>query len=586
MPFAPLYTPPAGLGAIKSMLTKHGYPVKGLNVSAYLARTLGLNSYLSIAQCAWLGEAIYSLCLFPSRKLHAMARKNYSSILDSANVRSLDPRYHDLDNLINDVRHFNKTYLMSFCKKRYDVVGFSLLNNQLLASLYFSRHYKDRYPDTKVVFGGSYCNGDIGVSYLRSFPWLDFVVNGEGEKTIIDLLHAIESGDEPVVPGCASRIGKNVIIGPHRPPILDLDKLPCPDYADYFRDIRACGFTDLPKAIPMETSRGCWWNNCTFCSVASINRRYRRFAPNKIYSNIRTLSRKYRFPTIELVDLVQYRPLKKLLDVLSRHSARHTFTLSLRASTSPQEINALRNVGFSDLYFGIESLSTSLLKKMQKGISAIQNIQSIKYAHMAGIPPHVFLINGYPGETIREYEETILNLKRAWHLLNGFTESSLMLVFSSHLFNQQSKHGITCAWPSPFYQALFPHRYGKMLKHFFWNFESVHKSRGSYRDGLIKRYGNLSSKPFLLYSDANGVMIIDDRRTVPARETKFNGTSRQILLYCKQIQSVDEIQKHLSNNSKSAIKRTLYSLCRRQFLFREGDKYLALAVPQTKPPLK
>ena len=68
----------------------------------------------------------------------------------------------------------------------------------------------------------------VDVPTIRSFPWIDYVVRGEADDTILALLKHLAAGESvDTVPGVTFRRGDEIVRNPNAPPIADLDRLPC-----------------------------------------------------------------------------------------------------------------------------------------------------------------------------------------------------------------------------------------------------------------------------------------------------------------------------------------------------------------------
>src|SRR5262249_19539743 len=93
----------------------------------------------------------------------------------------------------------------------YDLVGFSLMFQQLCSSLSLARRIKARYPDKPIVFGGAACEGDMGREIVRAFREVDYASLGESDLTFVPLVRELLDSPEParaqpVTPGLAYRL--------------------------------------------------------------------------------------------------------------------------------------------------------------------------------------------------------------------------------------------------------------------------------------------------------------------------------------------------------------------------------------------
>ncbi|MCX6690660.1 MAG: hypothetical protein NTW33_01085 [Methanoregula sp.] len=80
---------------------------------------------------------------------------------------------------------------------QYDWVGFSSSFEQHCASLALAKRIKSRFPDVRIIFGGSNCFGAMGDVLCRCFPFIDYVCTGEGDTAVPALVHASLHGATP-----------------------------------------------------------------------------------------------------------------------------------------------------------------------------------------------------------------------------------------------------------------------------------------------------------------------------------------------------------------------------------------------------
>ena len=149
------------------------------------------------------------------------------------------------------------------------IVGCTSTFEQQAASLALLRRVRELDPTVITLLGGANCEGVMGRTAHRSFPWVDYVVAGEADALIADLCRRIlAEGREipagelpPGVYGPAHRDGGRTPLGEApRPVFRDLDSLPVPDFDDYFRGLDGSPFAAAVRpGLPLETSRGCWW---------------------------------------------------------------------------------------------------------------------------------------------------------------------------------------------------------------------------------------------------------------------------------------------------------------------------------------
>jgi radical SAM superfamily enzyme YgiQ (UPF0313 family) len=159
--------------------------------------------------------------------------------------------------------------------------------------------------------------------------------------------------------------------------------------------------------IIIQATYGCSHNNCTFCSMYK-SKKYQVRKIEDIFKEIDTLANMYpdankvfladgdalSLPTGYLVEVLQY--LKSSFLKLGRVSVYATAQNVLEKSD--QELQLLRENYLNLIYYGIETGNDELLKKINKGVTASQIIESLNKASRANIKISATVILGIGGE--------------------------------------------------------------------------------------------------------------------------------------------------------------------------------------------
>jgi len=163
---------------------------------------------------------------------------------------------------------------------RYSAVGFTSTFNQNLASVTLAKWIKEKYPSVKILFGGSNFDSEMGLEYFRAFDWIDYVLQGEAEPVLPQLMQALKNGGE-IPPGVVHRKDGEVVLQDSSAMFEGFEKYGPPDYEDYFEELRSID-PDSPHlenpVILYETARGCWWgekHHCTFCGLNASTMKFR-----------------------------------------------------------------------------------------------------------------------------------------------------------------------------------------------------------------------------------------------------------------------------------------------------------------------
>lgn len=263
----------------------------------------------------------------------------------------------------------------------------------------------------------------------------DFVICGEGEITLIDLLDRLSGRtDAPLaeILGLAyldddgAGSGKNTgdvkdrayTRNPGRPEIRTPDVLPFPawDLVDVSRYRRIWLDQHGYFSMNMVTTRGCPFH-CNWCAKPIWGQRYHSRSPENVVAELRWLQANYQPDHIWYADdIFGLKPgwWRRFAELVEEQDARVPFKCLSRADLilrNAGDIEALHRAGCDILWMGAESGSQKILDAMEKGTTVEQIYKAVTELKASGIKVALFLQFGYPGET-REDIESTLNMVR------------------------------------------------------------------------------------------------------------------------------------------------------------------------------
>jgi len=272
-----------------------------------------------------------------------------------------------------------------------DVVGLYGGLTSTIPRLYeIARFYKER--GAIVIAGGQHFVGENIGEALNSY--IDYVVIGEGEETIRELLGALqENRDVSRIKGIAYLKGERVVLTEPREPITDFDKLPHPDFS-------LVRYAKI-KLYPIGRVRGCGMN-CEFCTVKG---RPRPASVERVLEDIRLVVESRDGRHFFIVDDLfgQYREetirfCNMLRDYQDQIRRRLDFTVQIRLDKAKdsQLLSAMRRAGINMVAIGFESPIDEELKAMNKCIRTEDMIELARIFHRFGFLVHGMFIFGYP----------------------------------------------------------------------------------------------------------------------------------------------------------------------------------------------
>lgn len=309
--------------------------------------------------------------------------------------------------LLNSQRDFEKKLI----EKNPKIVGVSATTSTITSAEKIIPTITSLLPSAKVVLGG--VHPSIFPEETASIPGVDCVVKGEGEKTAIELAHALLSdGDISKIQGITFKSNGGISSTPWREPIADLDSLPTPAYdlLDLKAYHPAYGTYKRLPAISMITSRGCP-GVCTFCYKRMFGTRIRAHSPERIIQNIEALTSKHGVREIIFYDdtfTVLRDNVLKICRGIKERGLDITWSCMARVDyVDPKLLDAMASAGCHSIGFGVESADEQILKNICKMISLDKAKEAVKNTQDAGIEARAFFMLGNPGETLETMDKTI-----------------------------------------------------------------------------------------------------------------------------------------------------------------------------------
>lgn len=282
------------------------------------------------------------------------------------------------------------------------VLGLSLMSNALPLAVETTRLLRERRPERRVVLGGPGPT-TVARALVADFPWIDLIVRGEGEHTIVELMQALAArASLRELPGLSGRDEQGPFHAPDRALVIDQDTLPSPRWDDIELS-RYALYTTV-------TARGCPYT-CRFCEIPSYESR--RVRKRSVESVVAELSHAWHQRGVREVGfqddifLLSRPRVEAILDGLERQGVRLRWGGFARAGrVDPDWIARLSERGMSSVAFGIESGSDPLLERISKGLSLRKAFTGIDRA-----VPHMhtrcFFLWGFAEESLADFFGTV-----------------------------------------------------------------------------------------------------------------------------------------------------------------------------------
>lgn len=291
---------------------------------------------------------------------------------------------------------------------------------QLRQAIPFSRKVKEVFPGVVTVWGGYFPSNQPGPVLCSGY--VDYIVNGPGDKSFPALLKALDSGlafDH--IPNLIYRLGERIIRTP-KEELYDQDELkplPYEKLNTFYPLRRYLGKTCLgTRTIAYHSSVGCPFT-CSFCAVVPIyNARWKGRSAARIYSDIRFLKERFGGNAIEFHDNNFFVSEKRTIE-FSRliRSENMNWWGEGRIDTvnkyTDGSLAMMREAGCRMIFFGAETGNDSILQKMDKGgTQSAAQIRSFaaRLSRFDIIPEYSFVLGtpaDSPGEVMKQIEGDI-----------------------------------------------------------------------------------------------------------------------------------------------------------------------------------
>jgi len=297
--------------------------------------------------------------------------------------------------------------------ERPDVFGINCSTHTFLDAIAVLQDIDRALPEVKLVLGGYHATF-TSEKILREYPFVDFIIKGEGEYALPQLLGHIGSDTVPSdVDGISFMENGRHISNPIKL-IEDLDALPFPDrsltneveYGYFHGNIRLT----YGKFTTICTARGCPYS-CTYCSCARLSMmKWRPRSAENVVDEIESLyDQGYECCVVVDDNFTHKRKrVEKICELIRARKIRMQFYCEGRVDNAPYSLmRDMKKAGFNVIYFGVESASKHVLDYYHKNITpekAKEAIENAKRAKMVVVASFIF---GAPNESTEDIQNTI-----------------------------------------------------------------------------------------------------------------------------------------------------------------------------------
>ncbi len=359
--------------------------------------------------------------IFPNLKLrkHPFFHVHFHQPLGLAYLAAvLKKEKHDVQVIDALAENLSCDEILNRINHNTEVIGISTNISSGLNACVLSRKIRVKFKHAYIIMGGPWATTEY--EHILIHNYANFVVIGEGEKTVVELLQNLpeHDGKLKLIKGIAYMDSKNGLVKTEpRPLIKDLDSIPFPAW-ELFPPYNKYPFLKHKEPqFPIITSRGCPLD-CNHCTKHVHGYEFRKRSVENVIKEIIYLKRNFGLGQVLISDdnfsLDKKRALKILDEIISRKfNISINFGNGLRADTVDWEFSLkMKQAGVKEVAFGIESGNQEIVNKIGKKLNLISVVKAVRMLKKLGINTQGFFILGHPWDTKETMWQTLTFAKQ------------------------------------------------------------------------------------------------------------------------------------------------------------------------------
>lgn len=303
-------------------------------------------------------------------------------------------------------KKFFEKAIEKIIKNNYNLIGFSInYEIQFEYSVLITKILREKGYKGHITFGGSHITTLTSSSIDLFRVPITSAIYGPGEIAIKELIEHIEGKRKVADVSNLIYLDKEKNIIKNDKKYEHIANITSAAYSGFnFKE-----YTSPETILPIRTSTGCYWGNCTFCSYNVLSK-FKSRNIDDVINEIKTLIKKYKVNNFYFVDAALS---PKFLDEFSKKIIEQSIEIYYYTNLRFEDIytkdflQRLYDSGLRCVGWGFESGSPRILKLMNKGTTIETTQRILMDAHEIGILNHLYYICGFPTETKEDFDLTI-----------------------------------------------------------------------------------------------------------------------------------------------------------------------------------
>ena len=629
MPYGFIQWPALSVGLLHAILERDGVKVSSVFANLLFAEEIGASAYADMLvtnASSLLAEWTFAHVAFPGT---SATPDEFATRYRMGNLSSHCISRDELADRLSLIREHAHRFTIRLAERilagNPHIVGCSASFLQHVPSLALLRTIRDLAPHVVTILGGPVCETIMGLTTHRLCPWVDYVVSGEADNFIGDLVRSIVTHGRKIP---ADRLPCAVFGPAHRSGVYptdssagydgipravtdSLEHLPAPNYDAYFAQLDECPTVknQVEVSLLLESSRGCWWGAkraCFFCGLGKKPMRYRSKSWVKVGQELKLLSRKYGVSQFVCVDnVIDGQRLDSVVSDLKRPDRSYRLFYEARAGLTRRQVQDLSEAGVEKFQIGIESLHSKALKVMNKGTRAWQNIQALKWSRQFGIRVVWSIMHDLPGDDDAWYAEMAQLVPYLTHLQPPLGIAPLQYYRYSGYHERPEEWGVALQFCDQ-YRDVYPWGDEDLndVAYFFYNRSDERLRKNPFLlvltgepDGMTalrreagkwqEAFQNGSGAHLVMSSDGERLIVDDTRPAVGSCRHEFRGLAKHVLEACDEAPKVTDLFQRFSfhPSRRDEIERIVKDLTGRMLVLPVDGRLVGLSLRSPVPDL-
>ncbi|HEY6352761.1 MAG TPA: RiPP maturation radical SAM C-methyltransferase [Candidatus Angelobacter sp.] len=601
MPSLSAGIPSIQLALLKPVLERAGIPAQNFSLFMYLGDRIGWRFSETLAE-VWpnlMGEWVWSKAAFGDE-----ANPQVDQYFDffSETVEAMCRHAGCIPDDLRRFRDVGAPEFIDFCVNstdwgRFGLIGFTVVYQQLFASLALARALKKKYPHVPIIMGGASMEDDIADEIMKGCPQIDYAHCGDAEVSLPQFVQRLYSGRSMQgQAGIMWRDSQGAVQYCGRAPNFQaMNETPVPDFDEYFYARRQCGYGSYKNALglllPIETSRGCWWgekNHCTFCGLNRSGMEYRAKSVDNVIEQLDALSRRYgwfRFFAIDNIMAPEY--IEKLFGRLRTANCDLRVHYEVRPNFSRTQLGRMQRGGLNSILPGVESFSSNILKSMKKFTTGMRNVELVKWCAYYGINVTYNILCRFPNETEADYRGQVEIMARIPHFQPPYSAVMARADRGSPMFTDPESQSISRLIPFKCYEFLLPQGKFDLPRIAYYFDHDMAKTVGEPHyssvfaavDNWRARYLS-AHRPYMNYRKGWSMIVIEDGRQSQRRMHKYSDGPAKLYEYCADARTGKDIAANFGD--EPSIQAALDEFVSKDLMLFLDGRYLSLALPANR----